>query len=338
MNILRYINLLLCISFALSSCSEWDTDSLGSKFTPANSQVRRYTHIVYVEYTPEAVNVWGPYAHEVEADQAGNHLFLRSQSDSLALFVYGYPAAQDTLATTNASLKVENSVPFALYLSGLSLRSQSEPVITTTGPCHVVMPQGSRNHLWGSLSVGGHLTMGGRGSLTIESDDHCINAASLACQYEVNVSLQSHKADGIHLYAGSMRSTLGTWNITAAGNAISATDSIVLLAGTYQGTALDGSFLECGQGALVRRPTLIAASGASNVFSDNYKTAYDSVQDVWEDEMPDLTLLADTLYKVKRNSETREFMKITPRQTMRSPWVLVTNSTILSSDTLYISK
>lgn len=335
----RIILLLCCVSF-VGSCSEWDTTSLGKNFTPANSQVRTFTHLVYVEYSADQAKVWGPYVDEVTADIQGTHVSLKTESDSLALFVYGYTASQDSLGTSDGSLMVDNIRPFALYLNGLSLRSQEGKVITTSNSCHIVMPSGSKNSLYGSITIDGDVTFGGKGSLTVESEGSCVNADALGCQYGVNVTLRSTKGNGIDLDGGSMVSSLGTWYITAANHAINTADSILLVAGTYQGTARDGAFLNAEKGAFVGHPTLVAASAKENNVMDSLSVTLltDTVQYTLDMELADVTLQADSTYKISRNSSTTTLTKFTPRQTLKGPFLLYSNASFYSSDTLHISK
>ena len=335
------VHLTLCL--LLASCSEWNTDSLGHKFTPANSIVRMFTHPVYVEYSATDISVWGPYLDEVEVSRDGMHLTLMNGSDSLALFVYGYVASQDTLGTSDASLTVSSSRPYALYMNGLALRRQDdEPVIesTGTGACHIVLSAGSVNHLYGQLSTRGALTLSGTGTLTVQSPNSCIQAATLQCQHAVNVTLTSTGADGIELTDGAMRSSLGTWRIHASRHAISSPDSILLIAGTYQGEAQQGSFLLSEKGTIVRRPTLIAASAQLSPVVDSLQASlrYDSIQSLWQQCVDTLTLQQDSLLVIRRNRLTSTAAKFTPGMSLDAPYFLISNGTILSNDTLHFSR
>lgn len=336
-------NILLSLLIAplfwvgLTSCSEWNTDTLGHKFVPANSQVHVYTHPVYVEYSTEGVRVWGPYTNEVESKVDGLQVSItNTQSDSLAVFAYGFPALQDTLGVTTSLLQVNSSKPYALYLNGLSLRSNDQPVIESTGDatCHVVLTAKSRNTLFGSLSFAGEVTLSGTGSLNVASVQSSIQAASLQCQYGVNVKLHSQESYGIDLTRSAMRSTLGTWYIDAALSAIHCPDTLVLLGGTYQGTSRRGPYFSAT--TIARRPLLLAAAAEQSHLMDTAFVAlrYDSVQAVWQQHVDTLTLQADSLYQVFRNESKSSTLKFTPVQTLEHPYMLISHSAIMPDDTL----
>lgn len=332
---------LLFLIYPFTSCSEWNTESIGINFHPANSQVRSFTHLVYVEYSESDVRVWGPAQNEVVAQIDGLHVTIdNTQTDSLALFVVGYSASLDTLGVSDASITIRSSSPYALYLGGCSLRSQNGVVINSLGEsdCHVVISNSSRNRLYGSLQTQGRLTLSGTGSLTIESESNCIMASSLQCQYGVSVNLCSLQGCGIYLTDGPMRSTLGTWRIDSEHDAIYTPDSIHLLKGSYYGTSVKGSFL--GAPAVLRCPTLVAVSAIDNDIVDStlVMQRYDSVQFVWQQRIDTLCMMADTTYQIRRNSVKTVLSKFTARQTMQSPCLLFSHSSFLAADTLHISK
>ena len=333
---------LLTLVCTLAACSEWDTNGLGKSFVPNNLQVSKFTHLVYVEFSSDDIKIWGPNVKDVVVAGRGNHLVLQNLSDSLALFVYGYTSANDSLGVTDNSITIESDLPYALYLNGLSLHSQQQTAISSTGQgaCHLVIPQASKNQLYGGLHTDGDLIVSGTGTLTIESDGNCISASSLYCQYAVTMNLYSRKGDGIELRDGSMKSTLGTWEITAARNGIVASDSIVLLDGSYTGSALEGSFLDAPYGSVLRKPTVTAVSAwSSNVLDSAQVAHYDSVQAVWQEQVDTLTLMADTTYYILRNSSRSQLAKFLPRQTLPAPYYfLLSNSTVTTQDTLYFSK
>ena len=322
---------------ALAGCSDWDTDTLGQTFVPANSQVRNFTHPLYVEYDEADVTVWGRATDEVEYHTDGLHVSIRNASDSLAVFVYGFPAQHDTLAQSDASLSIHSDVPYALYLTGLSMRSQQQPVLSGQGrgDCHIVLPANSRNQLYGSVSFEGAVNITGRGALSIDSRLTAFAAQTLQCQYPVTVTISSDQGNGIDL-RGAMRSTQGSWLINAALNAITTPDSIVLYAGSYQGTAAEGAFLDAECGVYARRPTLLAASSWRNNMLDSAQVAqlYDSVQSQWQAQLDTLTFMADSTYQIFRNSASSSATTFRPRRTVSQPWFLVSNGTIMSYDTL----
>ena len=322
---------------ALAGCSDWNTDTLGQTFVPANSQVRNFTHPLFVEYSDGEVSIWGTATDEVEFKVDDMHVNIRNASDSLALFVYGFPAQKDSLEQTDASLCIHSNMPYALYLTGLSMRSQELPVICGqgTGDCHVVLPANSRNQLYGSVTFEGAVNLTGRGALSIDSRYTALSARTLQCQYPVTVTINSDHGDGIDLQ-GAMRSTDGKWLINAALNAISTPDSIVLYAGSYQGAAAEGAFFDAECGVYARRPTLLAASSWYNNMLDSALVAqrYDSVQSLWQAQVDTLTFMADSSYQIFRNSASSAATTFHPRRTVVQPWFLISNGSIMSYDTL----
>lgn len=334
---IAFLLLFLMLLGSLTSCSEWNTDTLGHKFVPANSLVHVFTHPVYVEYSTDGARVWGPYAGEVESEIDGLQVTItNTKSDSLAVFAYGYPALQDTLGTTTSSLTVKSNKDYALYLNGLSLRATDHPVIESQSnvTCHVVLTGKSRNTLFGSLRIVGGMTLSGTGSLNVSSQQSAIQAASLQCQHGVNVKLLSQEAYGIDLSSNAMRSTQGTWYIDAALSAIHCPDTLQLVGGTYQGTARKGPYFSAP--TIVRRPLLLtAATELSHVLDSAFVAQrYDSVQAVWQQQVDTLTLQADSLYQVFCNGGKSAVLKFTPVQTLQRPCVLISQSTIQSADTL----
>lgn len=334
--------LALLLLLVLPSCSDWNTETIGTAFTPANSIVRVYNNLVYIEYANPGARVWGPAAEQVTSTVNGNHVTIQSDAQNIAYFVYGYAASNDTLGISDGSLSIQSKVSYALYLEGLSLRSQNGPVFESLGDdeCHIVLSTNSVNHLYGAIRVGGNMSLSGKGTLTIDCDTTCITASMLQCQYAVKVNLTSTKGDGIYLTKGVMRSTSGTWNINAGRNAICSSDSILIFGGTYRGTALQGAFLDAKAPVVIQKPDMIVASAWSNNPLDSVAVAYryDSVQSVWEEQVDTLTLMADTTYTIRRNSSSSSVGKFTPHQTISAPYVLVTNGTVLRTDTLHFSK
>ena len=85
--------------------------------------------------------------------------------------------------------------------------------------------------------------------------------------------------------------------------------------------------------------SFVASAWSNNVLDSLAVAArYDSVQSVWEEQVDTLTLQADTTYTIRRNSSTSSVATFTPRQTLTGPYILVTNGTVLASDTLHFSK
>ena len=162
--------LLPLLFVLLAACSEWDTDSVGTSFTPANSVVRVYNNLVYIEYAAPEARVWGPAASDVTATISGGHVNIRSEAQNVAYFVYGYPAGTDTLGTTYGSLTFESRTSYALYREGLSLRCQDGPVFQSPGndDCHIVLSRNAVNHLYGPIQVAGNLSLSGVGTRSEE--------------------------------------------------------------------------------------------------------------------------------------------------------------------------
>lgn len=342
MQIMRNKEIVCCLWLSvlccLLSCSEWNTDTFGTLFEPANSQVRAFTHYVTVEYTADGVIVGGAEAEHMKFSIDGLNVTIdNNHTDSLALLVYGYPASLDTLAQTDASLTVRSYCPYALYLNGLSLRSQNDVVVQSPDSVklYLVVSNSSRNTLYGGLKAAGDVVLSGTGSLNIQSQGNCVEAASLQCQYGLNMTLRSQQGAGIHLTHGAMKATAGTWTIDAEQDAIQTPDSILLYAGTYQGSSHAGAYLAAP--TFTRGPKLLIASAADNQILDSAYVAqrYDSVQSVWCERLDTLTLQADSLYEVFRPRANNAVFKFTPRQTIHSPFLLINQGNILPTDTLY---
>jgi len=324
-----------------TSCSEWNTDTFGHTFTPANSQVRAFTHVVTVEYTAEGASVGGWAADMVKVDIEGLNVSINNnKSDSLAVLVYGYPASLDSMAVTDGSLTISSQFPYALYLNGLSLRSQSDVAVQSPVdvPVYLVVPNSSRNILYGGMKMAGDVILTGTGNLSVTSNGNCIEAASLVCQYSLNVTLNSQQGEGIHLSRGNMKDTKGTWRIDAEKDAISTPDSILLYEGTYQGSSREGAYLAAP--TFFRRPLIIAASALNNQVLDSAFVAqrYDSLFAVWNQRVDTLSLQSDSVYEIYRSSAKNALLKFTARRNVQSPYMLISQSSILSNDTLLFVK
>lgn len=326
-----------------TACSEWNTDHFGQYFQPANSMVRNYTQLVYVEYSATEARVFGPAAHLVTATIDGLHVDVQNETDSLALFVYGYPVSKADSTTIDAELTIHSSRPYALYLNGLALSNTEGYAIRSqgSGDCLMVLPAKSKNQLWGSLSIESNLIVTGTGALTIHSTDHCIQAASLQCQYDVEVTLNSSEGDGIHLDRKSIKTLSGRWDITAARHGIYSADTIFLIGGTFRGSALRGSFLESPASALLCQSDFLAFSpfGCDVLDSSYVAQRFDSlsIQSIWQSNI-DLQMEADSTYSVYRNSGPKALAKFKARHTLNGPSLLISNATVLSSDTIDIRK
>lgn len=342
-----------------TSCEKYNSESVGSTFFPSNSMVRLYTHPVYVEFSQEEARVWGPYTNEVEASVDGTHVTLHNSSDSLALFIYGYPATQDSTATTDCNIRIESDRNFALYINKLDICSQQQPVVQSVGQgtCYLVVPKGSKNRLYSVAAPAviehhGSLVLTGEGELSLINDapyrrpiDNPVLPAALSvegglyCQSELKLSLSCPDGDAIRVSDGPMRSSQGTWMFDAGQNVISnLSDSIVLIAGTYTGVAREGKFFENALGTVIRQAKV---EGISALASDILDTLilhyyYDSTFVTLQQHFDSITAQADSALNiaVKRNGSSIASFK--PRYTVKSPWVVLTNPQLEYRDTLIV--
>lgn len=341
--ILKYRLLSILFLLLATACSEWNTDHFGQYFQPANSLVRNYTQLVYVEYSATEARVFGPAAHLVTSTVDGLYVNIENETDSLALFVYGYPVNKADSSALDARLTIHSSRPYALYLNGLALSNTEGYAIRSqgSGDCLMVLPTKSKNSLRGSLAIESNLIVTGTGALTIHSTDHCIQAASLQCQYDAEVTLNSSEGDGIHLDPKSIKTLSGKWDITAAHHGIYSTDTMFLIGGTFRGSAQHGAFLESPSSALLCQSDIMVFSpfGCTVLDSTYVAQRFDSlsIQPIWQSNI-DLKIEADSSYSVYRNSGTKAFAKFKARQTLDGPNLLISNAAILSSDTIVIRK
>ena len=359
---LSHLPLLLLSLLTLglwSSCEKYNSESVGSSFYPANSMVRTFTHPVYVEFSSSEARVWGPYLHEVDYSIDGTQVSLTNTSDSLALFVYGYPAAGDSAAETNCNLTIESNKNFALYINKLIMRSQQKPAIKSVGSgnCYMVIPKSSKNEIYAvaapsTIEHHGTLFLTGEGELVLCNDSTpyqrplpdvpvALEArGGLFCQYDLKLTLLCPEGDAVRVSDGPMRSSLGTWTFEAGQHAISTpSDSIVLIAGTYTGIARDGKFFDNTIGTVIRQAKVEALSGLAADLLDtltlhqHYDSTYVSLQ-----QQLTYTVEADSTFSVAKKDETSSLAKFTPHYNMASPWVLIANETLQASDTLEVLK
>lgn len=346
------------VVMVLVSCSKYDTDSMGSQFTPVNSQVRAYTHLVYVEYTPSEARVWGPCKEEVDATVDGLHVRLNNHSDSLVVVAYGYAANHNPIPS--GSLTIDSEHSYALYLSGLTLSCEEGPVINSTGvgACYMVLPEKSKNSLKSlhmnnarpddaTITSQGIIVLGGTGTLSICNSTppkesavctHGIAAAGLQCQYGIKVDIESQPGDGIHL-RHSMLSSLGTWQIRAWRHGIYAPDSLVLFGGTYTGSAFDGAYLFAPKGAALRMPKVTATSGWGSDIMDSLAVVemFDSVQAVWQEQFEAITFKADTTYQLYDTAGVK-VADVKTYYAIPDPFVLISDGKLFSDSELSLQK
>lgn len=340
-----------------SSCEKYNSESVGSSFYPANSMVRTFTHPVYVEFSSSEARVWGPYIHEVDFSIDGTQVSLTNTSDSLALFVYGYPAADDSAALTNCNLTIESNKNFALYINKLIMRSHQKPAIKSVGSgnCYMVIPKSSKNEIYtiaapSAIEHHGALFLTGEGELVLCNDSTpyqrplstvpvALEAqGGLFCQYDLKLTLQCPEGDAVRITEGPMRSSLGTWKFEAGQHAISnSTDSIVLIAGTYTGIARNGKFFDNSIGAVIRQAKVEALSAVASdmldtlILHQHYDSTFVSLQQQLE-----YTAKADSTFSVAKKNSTSSLAKFTPHYNLSSPWVLLSNGSLQASDTLVV--
>lgn len=340
-----------------SSCEKYNTESVGSSFYPANSIVRSFTHPVYVELSANEARVWGPYVNEVDYSIDGTKVSLTNMSDSLALFIYGYPAVGDSAAETNCNIIIDGDKNFALYINKLVMRSQLRPAILSEGrgTCYMVVPKSSKNEIYAVSAPAviehhGTLVLTGEGELTLSNEQTGHERPSsvipvamearggLLCQYNLKLNLKCPEGDAVRVMDGPMRSSLGTWTFEAGQHAISnPSDSIVLIAGTYTGIAREGKFFDNRIGAVIRQAKVEALSGLASdmldtlVLYQHYDSTYVSLQ-----QQLDYLAEADSTFSVSKKNSTSSLAKFTPHYTMSSPWVLLSNESLQVSDILVV--
>jgi len=342
-----------------SSCEKYNTESVGSSFYPANSMVRTFTHPVYVEFTSSEARVWGPYAHEVDFSVDGTEVSLTNASDSLALFIYGYPAAGDSTAETNCNIIIDSKKAFALYVNKLVMRSLQKPAIKSVGSssCYMVIPKSSSSELYAVSSPSviehhGMLILTGEGELTLSNESAPYQRPSstipvaleaqggVYCQYDLKLTLKSPEGDALRVAGGPLRSSLGTWKFEAGQHAISnQSDSIVLIAGTYSGTAREGKFFDNSIGAVIRQAKVEALSGMPSdlldtlVLHQHYDSTLVSLQQQIEYKAE-----ADSTFSVSKKGESSTLASFTPPYDMSSPWVLLANESLQENDSIVVIK
>lgn len=340
-----------------TSCGENNSESVITRFFPANSIVRSFTHAVYVEFSQGDIRVWGPYSHEVEVEADAGHLSLINHTDSLALILYGFPSANDSASVSNYNIAISSNCDYALYLNKLTLRSQQKPVISSGGnvTCYLVLPNKSKNVLSSVQSPAviehvGALVISGEGELSLTNNASrqqgfepaaLIAHKGLLCQYNVKLSMTCPEGDAIRVSGGPLRSSLGTWTFDAGQHAISNPgDSIILIAGTYSGIARQGKFFNNSIGTVIRQAKV---EGLSAMKSDLLDTLtlhqhYDSTYVTLQHQFQDTIIKADSLLNITIKGSKNPVAKFTPRSHMQNPWVVLSNSSLHETDTLTITK
>ena len=334
-----------------SSCSKYDSDSVGSSFFPSNSLVRLFTHAVYVEFSENYARIWGRYENDVVATIEGTHLTIQNNSDSLALIVYGYPSN-----STDCSLTIESNRDYALYINKLTMRSVEQTPIRSKGhgTCYMVIPKNSKNEI-STVSApaviehqGGSLVLTGEGELSLTNNAPAnvhpvaLNAlGGLHCQYALKLSLSCPEGDAIRISDGPMRSSLGTWTFDAGQNAISnRSDSIVLIDGTYTGVARDGKFFDNAIGTVIRSASVQGFSGQASDLLDTLQLHqhYDSTLVTLQQHIDTVTVEADSSYVIARLGTTDALATIQSARDMKGLWAILSHQSIQPTDTLIVFK
>lgn len=363
----------------LASCSQYDTDVVGEGFRPLNGLVGPYTHIVYVEFHPNNVEVWGPHASEVEVEKKGAQLTLRCQRDSMAYFCFGNAYSTDE-EQRDGHLYIQSAQSYALYLNGLRLSSQQGPALWSDCPetCHLVLTAKSINVLQDGayemmrdadgferedlpdacLMSRGALVLNGTGTLNVTNqaaaivDDemdtahptHAIHAmGGLRCGYEVKMNLTSELGDALHVDADDVTITNGTWSLNAGRHGIVSEGGGVLLAGgKMTGTALS-RFVDTHEqmGLVVGPASCLALSGEASVIDEEAKSALaqsvETHQHIWQQRVDSLTIERDSIWSVSTINR-KEVGKIVAGFPLSHPWVLVSHSNVVPTDTLRFEK
>lgn len=304
----------------LVSCSEWNTNSVGSKFTPANSQVRNFRRQVFVEYGPHHASVWGEAADLVESEVDGGHVRLKFEKDSIAIFVYGYTTADTTQIGGDASLTIQarTKTGYALYLSGTSIYNPHGPAIQSLGTdqCFIVLPSNSRNVLTtidmkdatgnanaclyceGPLQISGSGTLDIKNLTTTANIGNAISAGAFGCSYNITANVKA--ASGYAIQAKQeVAISSGKWDLSSGLSNIKGSN-VLLISGSFNANCQRGSFVETKDKysvpAILRNPTVTA-------LASNYSYLADSIT------MASLGYIADSLYYPKQYKADFEFKK-----------------------------
>lgn len=356
--------LLLC----LASCSEWDTYTAGTKFQPANSQVRNFRRQVYVEYGPHSASVWGEAADLVEAEVEDCHVSLKFDKDSIAIFVYGYTTADTTQVGGNASLTIRANTRtgYALYLSNASLYNPHGPAIQslTSDQCFLVLPPSTNNHLVTAdmdgaednanacVYVEGPLQISGSGNLSIRnlarnaSRGNAITAGAFGCSYNVNATINSASGNAI-LSATTINISSGKWDIMSDLSNFKG-DFVLLTSGTFSAHSQRGSFVETydfySVPAVLRNPTVTSlAPRFTNVADSAQMVSLGYVADSLyypKHYMPDFEFHKDSTYTVYsvRDSVENRLSTFTPKASLSEGYLLITNSSLSNRDYIVVKE
>lgn len=362
-----YITAILAIILGCISCSSWNTDSLGMKFTPANSLVRNYRRQVYVEYGVGKARVWGEAAGFVETAIEGGHVTLSFDKDSIALFVYGYTTADTTQVGGDASLTIRAKAKtgYALYLNGTSIYNPHGPAIQSLGnsPCLVVLSARSRNTLTSASMDGasgnangcfyteGELQFSGTGTLNVNNLSTAANlgngvsAGLFGCSHNVTVNIKSLTGNAI-LAQNEINISNGKWDLTSSLSNIKA-ELVLLTSGTFNAHCHKGSFVEThdrfSTPALLRNPTVTSLAARYTNYADSaFMAQYYLADSLYYPKQykPDFELLKDSTYTIYYHRDTldKKLSTFKPRATLPEGYILISNSTLNNADQIFVTK
>lgn len=356
------------ILLAITSCSEWDTFTAGTKFAPANSQVRIFKRQVYVEYGPHSANIWGEAADLVESDVDDCHVRLRFDKDSIAIIVYGYTTADTTQIGGDASLTIHANTKtgYALYLNGTSIYNPHGPAIQSLGsnPCFVVVPANTKNALTTTemdnaennanacLYIEGPLQISGTGSLNVcnlsrnASRSNAICAASMGCSYDLKANIRSVAGNAILAY-NIINISSGKWEMSSELSNIKA-QAVQLTSGSFNAHCQKGSFIETFDvytvPALLRNPTITSLAPRYTNFADSaFMASLGHVADSLyypKQYMPDFEFQKDSIYTIYyfRDSIENKLTTFSSPVSMNEGYLLISNPKLNNQDHIFVTK
>lgn len=363
-----YIITILTLLTSWVSCSEWDTNSVGMKFVPANSQVRNFRRLVYVEYGPHSASVWGEASDLVETSIEGNHVSLSFSKDSIAVFVYGFTTADTTAVGGDASLSIRANTKtgYALYLSNTSIYNPHGPAIQSLGnnPCYIVLPSGSRNKLTSAdmddasgnanacLYCEGPLQISGTGTLNIHNQSHnaklsnAISSVGLACSHNINANIIAEAGYAIFSQNDVVISS-GKWEMLSYLSNIKAS-SVTLTSGTFNAQCQKGSFIETRDKydvpAILRSPTITSLAQSYTTYADSALMCgigflADSLY-YPKQYKPDFEFKKDSTYTIYylRDSTQQKLTTFKPKANLPEGYLLFSNSTLNNRDEILVTE
>jgi hypothetical protein len=353
---LSLLGLLLLSVVAFTACEgETDGPAAGEQFTPYNRLVREYKHLVTITYAGTSVQVSGAGADlvRVTRDAASPaRLTVQSSAKGIAYFVSG--------KSDDGQLRIESTLPYALYLNGLTLRSTSGPALysPTAVDSYVVLCTKSKNTLSDSgvyadssacVYLGGRIIFDGDGTLTINSeaaarteagDTLCVHGLTarggISAPYAVTLNVTAPGGDGIHTADSTLEVGASTYTVQAARHGLcSLAGNVTLDGGALYGTAATGRFVSApaGRGLAISSGTCLAASAQSSPVLEALDEDYVFMaQDFWQQRVDTLTLLADTTRTVTAyiNNTKAAQLSARPVSTLSAPYCLLSTATLSS--------